>query len=649
MNGYMAIAAGAGAPPLVAIRVDKIDAIFGQPPNPAGLPPFPLSDGKTDTTTQIFNAYDPRFRGGVNVATGNFDGFVDVLFKDPITAVETAGSDGLDDRPNYLVTAPQAGGGPHIKVWRMVEDPFGNIVVGGLVHEFMAFDFRFTGGVNITTGDLDGDGRAELITGAGRGGGPHVKIWKFDVSDQRMVLAGQFMAYDLNFRGGVSVSSAMGYQQEIQVIQPLGADHPAGFVETPYNPPSGRPGFPNIPLTGRIVVDPLTGTINGFFTVGGGGIQYLGGNLLNNYGNVSYAPNVEDLTPPTFDDAPPEQPLVYANWPAMSTRVPPGMPTAVPVGPFIQVSPGVGGGPPVVTPLDPALGQVNFRNQLITGPGPGGGPIVRIWDFVNDAAGFRLNEMAQFAAFDPSFRGGINVTIADVVETPADAGTEIFSDTTGTRVGQVTFPLPPNLYNQFSPEIVVTTASGGRAMRVFGTTVQINPATGRPIPRTSISQLSFRPVQLASEVVFDRFSPLTGYQGLATTTFFTPAVDQSFNGEVITTFSAFSFDGTAATSAGQYVVAAGTPTTGASRGSRVRIFENLGPVIGAGGQFLPSTLGTTVQSNPIDEFAAFTSGFFPNGLGGVAYGFGQLPMPARELVLLPARTAATVTDPIFLP
>src|SRR5262249_17935627 len=149
-------------------------------------------------------------------------------------------------------------------------------------------------------------------------------------------------------------------------------------------------------------------------------------NLLNNYGSLQYTPNVPDLIPPVT--APPQQPLVYANWPAGSTRVPPGMPTGVPVGPFVQLDPGTRAGPPRVPPPKPALGQPSFNNQLITGPGPGGGPVVRIWSFANDALGFRPTDMAEFNPFDPTFRGGINVPIAEVVQNPVPAGNEVVAD-----------------------------------------------------------------------------------------------------------------------------------------------------------------------------------------------------------------------------
>ena len=50
--------------------------------------------------------------------------------------------------------------------------------------------------------DLDGDGTQEIITAAGIGGGPHIRVFN---KDGRPLIGG-FFAYDKNFRGGVSLA-----------------------------------------------------------------------------------------------------------------------------------------------------------------------------------------------------------------------------------------------------------------------------------------------------------------------------------------------------------------------------------------------------------------------------------------------------------
>lgn len=123
---------------------------------------------------ESFNAYDPQFAGGVQIVMSDF------------------GNDGIDE----LVTAPGVGGGPHVRVLR---------ADGSEIDSFLAYDALMRAGVNVAVGDLDGDGKKEIITAPRQGGAPHVRIF---TREGLPIFTPGFMAYDENFRGGVSVAVA---------------------------------------------------------------------------------------------------------------------------------------------------------------------------------------------------------------------------------------------------------------------------------------------------------------------------------------------------------------------------------------------------------------------------------------------------------
>src|SRR5262249_38844397 len=68
---------------------------------------------------------------------------------------------------------------------------------------FFAFDPTFTGGVRVAAADLDGNGRAELITAAGPGGLPEVRAW----SGLPPTLPASFLPYPARFAGAVFVAA----------------------------------------------------------------------------------------------------------------------------------------------------------------------------------------------------------------------------------------------------------------------------------------------------------------------------------------------------------------------------------------------------------------------------------------------------------
>jgi subtilisin-like proprotein convertase family protein len=167
--GFIAAGTDAGVPALVRIFTDTDANGTFDTQAPAGLS-APIE----------FGPY-PGFTGGVRVAMGDFDG------------------DGNDE----LVTAAGPGGGPHVIVWSL--NPDGS--VGGAIDSFMAYGLGFVGGVFVAAGDLNGDGIDELVTAPDAGGGPHVKVFSdtnrnSKVSDN---MTDQFFPFG-GFTGGVRLA-----------------------------------------------------------------------------------------------------------------------------------------------------------------------------------------------------------------------------------------------------------------------------------------------------------------------------------------------------------------------------------------------------------------------------------------------------------
>jgi hypothetical protein len=142
-------------------------------PGPGGGPDVRVFDNGTGLMVQDFYAFDPAFRGGVFVATGdvNHDGFADII------------------------CGAGPGGGPHVRVF--------DGRTHAILFDKMVFDPGFRGGVRVAAGDVNGDGFADIICAAGPGGGPQVNVY----SGKDGSLLYSFLAYDGAFRGGVYVSA----------------------------------------------------------------------------------------------------------------------------------------------------------------------------------------------------------------------------------------------------------------------------------------------------------------------------------------------------------------------------------------------------------------------------------------------------------
>ncbi|HJZ58269.1 MAG TPA: hypothetical protein VKE74_25225 [Gemmataceae bacterium] len=77
---------------------------------------------------------------------------------------------------------------------------------GSLFKQFLAYEVSFRGGVTLASGNVDGVPGDEIVTGSGNGGGPVVNI--FSVLRGGLVRQKQILAYEPTFRGGVNVAVA---------------------------------------------------------------------------------------------------------------------------------------------------------------------------------------------------------------------------------------------------------------------------------------------------------------------------------------------------------------------------------------------------------------------------------------------------------
>ena len=79
-------------------------------------------------------------------------------------AVGDIDGDGIDE----IIVGAGPGGGPNVQIFR---------ADGTSLKSFMAYDISFRNGIKVASCDVTGNGRAEIITGPEAGGGPNVKVF----------------------------------------------------------------------------------------------------------------------------------------------------------------------------------------------------------------------------------------------------------------------------------------------------------------------------------------------------------------------------------------------------------------------------------------------------------------------------------------
>ena len=305
------------------------------------------------------------YKGAISVAMGDFDG------------------DGNDE----LITAKAAGKGD-VKIWEVT----GAGRVGTQLDKLVPFPTGTNKGVSVAAGDLDGDGRDELIVGAGPGGPANVAIYSDTNADGKLSdnTPDTLRVFAAPFRGGVKVAAGN--------VNNLGGDEVVvgmwtngGAVAVFNDANANRKISDDNGGAATETLNPFGAQFLGGVNVAAGAIQGAGGNGAEVIvGNGTGKPKVRIFTDTNANGQVGDEPR------------------------FDQLKPG-GTGAIGATVVAGDTDGSSFFVEVLTGPAAGSGSDVKIFDDTDDM-GALLSDNAvssEFAVFG-NLTGGLNLAFGKV-------------------------------------------------------------------------------------------------------------------------------------------------------------------------------------------------------------------------------------------
>ena len=326
----------------------------------------PELDNVYDTLAQSFTPF-PDYFGAIFVATGDFDG----------------------DNNTELVTAQGNGPDAEVRIWDVSSS--GRVRV--LLDAFTPFP-NAAKGVSVAAGDLDNDGRDELIVGAGPGGKPTVKIFRDvdadgAVSDHKV---DSFLAFDAAFTGGVRV--AAGDVDNSGGAEVIAASWKRGgtvrtFTDTDQDGAISD-NLPDAQLEefqpfGVLYTSGLNVASGPIANAGGGGDELLVANLVG-------IPRIEIYSDANGDGQVADDPIFD---------------TLLPAGDGFQKGASIAVGD----------SDESILFEVITAPAAGTGSRIKLFDDTNDSGSLLSDNPPVFEidAFEDGYRGGVNLAFGEVV------------------------------------------------------------------------------------------------------------------------------------------------------------------------------------------------------------------------------------------